>query len=111
MVAAGACESKIFNVKSEREKEFSQRSQRSIRQEKKGCDLESKAIDEQRSVFMMPKINSPKSETLNLKDAKSCYYTPTISADESSYMLETKASKSKSGMKNTKSKSRKSRNH
>ncbi|KAK6108330.1 Protein kinase domain family protein [Brugia pahangi] len=60
MVAAGACESKIFNVKSEREKEFSQRSQRSIRQEKKGCDLESKAIDEQRSVFMMPKINSPK---------------------------------------------------
>uniref|UniRef100_A0AAF5PU00 Protein kinase domain-containing protein n=1 Tax=Wuchereria bancrofti TaxID=6293 RepID=A0AAF5PU00_WUCBA len=110
MIAAGACESKIFNVKSEREKEFSQRSQRSIRQEKKGCDLESKAVDEQRSVFMMPKVNSPKSETLSLQDAKSCYYTPTINANENSYLLEAKTSKSKSVMKNTKSKSRKSPN-
>uniref|UniRef100_A0A1I8EZY9 Protein kinase domain-containing protein n=1 Tax=Wuchereria bancrofti TaxID=6293 RepID=A0A1I8EZY9_WUCBA len=107
MIAAGACESKIFNVKSEREKEFSQRSQRSIRQEKKGCDLESKAVDEQRSVFMMPKVNT---ETLSLQDAKSCYYTPTINANENSYLLEAKTSKSKSVMKNTKSKSRKSPN-
>ncbi|EFO21244.1 hypothetical protein LOAG_07248 [Loa loa] len=110
MVRAGACESKIFNVKSEREREFSQRSQRSVRLEQKERDLGSKSVDEQQSVFMMPKSSSPKSKILGLHDTKSCYYTPTINANESSYVLESKTSKSKPGKKNTKSKSRKSRN-
>lgn len=53
IVRAGACESKIFGVKSEREKE-SQRSQKSVRQEKTETD------DQQRSVFMMPSANGLK---------------------------------------------------
>ncbi|CAG9532765.1 unnamed protein product [Cercopithifilaria johnstoni] len=59
MVRAGACESKIFDVKSEREKEASQRSQKSIRREKKEYDLVPKTDDQQRSVFMMPSASGP----------------------------------------------------
>lgn len=60
MVRAGACESKIFNAKSEREKEFSQRLQPSVRLEKVEYDLRPKSADEQHSIFMMPMANNPK---------------------------------------------------
>ncbi|KAM3717202.1 Tau-tubulin kinase [Dirofilaria immitis] len=57
MLRAGACESKIFGEKSERE--LSQRSERSIKQTKKEYNLRLKSSDEQRSVFMMPKAERP----------------------------------------------------
>uniref|UniRef100_A0A915PJF3 Protein kinase domain-containing protein n=1 Tax=Setaria digitata TaxID=48799 RepID=A0A915PJF3_9BILA len=51
MLRAGACESKIFGEKSEREKEASQRSQR------KEYDLRPRSNNEQRSVLMIPDAN------------------------------------------------------
>ncbi|KAL3985430.1 Protein kinase domain family protein [Acanthocheilonema viteae] len=104
LVRAGACESTIFGVKSEREKEVKQ----AVSQEKVEYDLGPKTSDEQRSVFMMPTASALTSEASSLQGAKSCYYTPTISANESSYVLEPKISKSKS-KKETKTSARKSR--
>ncbi|VDK64929.1 unnamed protein product [Onchocerca ochengi] len=102
ILRAGACESKIFGEKSEREKELSQRSEGSIKQTKEEeYDLMPKGGVEERSVFMMPKANRSSVESLSPQQMKSSYYTPSINASET--YLASKTHKSKSAKKTKKS--------